>query len=99
MECLIHISREFSCTQWLEVVQLAETIRFEEEEDALIWQFNSSGIYSSQSLYKIVNFRGVKQVHVSSLWSLKIFPRVHFFLWLLVNNKILTRDNQLKEES
>ncbi|WVZ98403.1 hypothetical protein U9M48_043853 [Paspalum notatum var. saurae] len=27
------------------------------------------------------------------LWELKVPPQVHFFLWLLVNNKVLTRDN------
>lgn len=36
---------------WLEVVQLASTISFTDEEDSLIRQFNSEGVYSSQSLY------------------------------------------------
>ena len=47
----------------------------------------------SQSLYRIINFRDVIPVHVSAVWSLKIHPRVHFFLWLLAKNKLLTRDN------
>ena len=47
----------------------------------------------SQSLYRIINFRGVISVHVSAVWSLKIHQRVHFFLWLLAKNKLLTRDN------
>ncbi|WVZ50592.1 hypothetical protein U9M48_001833, partial [Paspalum notatum var. saurae] len=37
---------------WLEVVQLASTINFSDDEDALIWQFTSFGIYTSQFLYK-----------------------------------------------
>lgn len=41
---------------WLEIIQLASTIIFTDEEDSLIWKFNSSGTYSSQSLYKIINF-------------------------------------------
>ncbi|KAJ1267594.1 hypothetical protein BS78_07G068500, partial [Paspalum vaginatum] len=53
------------CQAWLEVVKLAKTICFSEEEDALVWQFTSSGIYSSQSLYKVINFRGIEPVHVS----------------------------------
>ena len=58
---------------WQEVLQLASTIDFsEEEEDSLIWTFNSSGIYSSQSLYRVINFRGVKPIHVSAVWSLTI---------------------------
>jgi len=75
------------------VLQLASTITFSFEEDALIWRFSSNGVYNSQSLYRIINFRGVIPVHVSAVWSLKIPPRVHFFLWLLAKNKVLTRDN------
>lgn len=78
---------------WLEIVQLASTIVFTEDEDASIWQFNSSGIYSSQSLYKIINFRGITPIHVPAVWHLKIPPRIQFFLWLLSKNKTLTRDN------
>ena len=49
--------------------------------------------YIPQSLYKIVNFRGIVPVHVPAVWHLKIPPRIHFFLWLLSKNKLLTRDN------
>ena len=79
--------------EWLEVLQLASTIVLSFEEDALIWQFSSNGVYNSQSLYRIINCRGVFPVHVSAVWSLKVPPRVHFFLWLLAKNKVLTRDN------
>ena len=64
---------------WQEVLQLASTIDFSEEEDSLIWNFNSSGIYSSQSLYRVINFRGVKPIHVSAVWSLKIPLEFTFF--------------------
>jgi len=79
--------------QWQEIIQLASTISFLDEEDSLILTFNSRGTYSSQSLYKVINFRGVKSVHVPAVWSLKIPPRVHCFLWLFSKNKDLTRDN------
>jgi hypothetical protein len=62
----------------------------------MIWQFNSYGIYSTQSLYKIINFRGIKPVHVYAIWSIKVPPRVHFFLWLVIKNRALTRDNLAK---
>jgi putative lipoic acid-binding regulatory protein len=65
---------------WDEVVQLATTICFSNEEDNLIWQFSSNGIYSSQSLYWIINNRGILPIFVSAVWSLKVPPRIHFFL-------------------
>jgi hypothetical protein len=78
---------------WLEVVQLASTISFSEDEDNMIWQFTSNGIYSSQFLCKIINFRGILPVFVPAVWNLNIPPRVQFILWLLCKNIVLTRDN------
>ena len=52
---------------WLEVVELMSTIQLIDEEDEMVWQFSTSGIYSSQSLYKVINFRGIKPVHVSTV--------------------------------
>lgn len=46
--------------------------------------------YILQSLYKVVNFRGVQRVLFGISKSLL---RVHYFLWLLTKNKLLTRDN------
>jgi hypothetical protein len=83
---------------WDEVVQLASTIIFSDSQDEIIWTFKSNGKYSSQALYRIINFRGVKPVHTPAIWEIKIPPRVHFFLWLLTQNKVLTRDNVSKRK-
>jgi len=61
---------------WLEIVQIAESIVFTDEPDAPIWSFNSKGIYSVQSLYAVVNFRGIKPIYPSAVWGLCIPPRV-----------------------
>lgn len=66
------------------------------DEDALIWQYESNGVYSSQSLHAIINFRGVNPVYIPSIWSLVNPPRVHIFLWLLSHNKLMTKENLLK---
>lgn len=81
---------------WNEICQLASTIRLTEEDDSLIWQFSSNGTYNVQSLYKIINFRGIQPVFTSAIWDLSIPPRVQHFLWLLSKNKVLTRDNLSK---
>jgi hypothetical protein len=83
---------------WEELVSLVTTIEFSGEEDALVWQFQSSGVYSSQSLYSVINFRGVIPVYIPTVWKLIVPPRIHFFLWLLSNNKLLTRDNLEKRK-
>jgi hypothetical protein len=46
--------------QWYEVVQIVNSIQFYDEPDTIICQFNSMGKYSVQSLYVVMNNRGVK---------------------------------------
>jgi hypothetical protein len=79
--------------QWQELVAIAETIVFNSDEDQLIWAYETNGVYSSKSMYALVNFRGVTPIFLPAVWGLKIPPRVQVFLWLLSLNKIMTRDN------
>jgi hypothetical protein len=46
-----------------------------------------------QSLYPIINDRGVKPEYTPVMWNISVPSRVHIFLWLLSNNKTFTRDN------
>ena len=81
---------------WEEVFQIASSLILSTEDDSIIWNFDSSGKYSAQSLYDIVNDRGIKQLYTLVTWKIKVPPRIHIFLWLLANNRILTRDNLAK---
>jgi hypothetical protein len=84
---------------WEELVNLVTTIELSSDEDALVWQFQSSGVYSSQSLYSVINFRGVMPVYIPAVWKLIVPPRVHFFLWLLSKDKLLIRNNLEKRRN
>jgi hypothetical protein len=65
----------------------------------LVWKFEPNGVFSVKSMYAIINFRGIIPVHVHSIWKLKLPPKIHFFLWLVVHNKNLTRDNLVKRQT
>lgn len=82
---------------WHEVCQISQTTLISAEEDSLVSKFTSLGLCSTQTLYKLVNNRGVMPVYLHSVWKIKVPPRVHIFLWLLSKNKILTRDNLQKK--
>jgi hypothetical protein len=69
---------------WHELCSIAESITFSGEEDTIIWSFSSTGTYSVQSLYGVINFRGVTPVHIPAVWGLRIPPR------------LLTQDNLSK---
>jgi hypothetical protein len=55
--------------------ELVSTIELTGDDDAMIWQFHSSGVYSSQSLYVVINFRGVKPVYLLIVWKLVAPPQ------------------------
>ena len=73
-----------------------KSITFTAEPDALIWQLDNKGKYSSSSLYHVINFRGVQPVFILVVWKLGVSPKIHVFLWLLSKNKLMTRDNLRK---
>jgi hypothetical protein len=81
--------------QWQEVVQIATGLHFEDEEDIMIWQFTSFGRFSVQYLYAVINDEGSNKFTLL-VWRLSVPPRLHIFLWLMANNKTLTRHNLAK---
>jgi hypothetical protein len=85
--------------QWFEIQQIAQTISFDGTKDSLIWNWEANGIYSVKSMYAVINFGGIKPVNIHCVWKIKIPPKIHFFLWLLFHNKLLTRDNLVKRQN
>ena len=64
----------------------------------MIWQYEYKGVYSYSSHYVIVNFSGIEPEFVPAVWKLHVPPRVHIFLWLLAQNKFMTRVNLKKRK-
>ena len=81
---------------WEELKAVVQSITLNNEVDQILWTYSSSGKYCVQSLYAIVNHRGVVPIFVHDVWKLNIPRWVQFFLWLLSNNRVLTRDNLAK---
>jgi hypothetical protein len=52
---------------WEEILSIASTICLADREDEMVWQFQAFGIYSSHSLYRVVNFRGVMPVYMPAI--------------------------------
>lgn len=44
--------------QWYQLVEIFRDIALTDEPDALVWQYESKGPYSSSSLYHVINFMG-----------------------------------------
>ena len=61
-QCLkLSFRRNFSDSlmeQWFQLEEITKSITFTAEPDALTWQLDNKGKYSSNSLYHVINFRG-----------------------------------------
>jgi len=53
--------------RWYELQAVVMDVHYSEEGDALVWQYDSKGLYTTQSLYAVINFRGVKPVYIPSV--------------------------------
>jgi hypothetical protein len=74
-----------------------EETSLSDEVDALIWCYNKSGVYSTQSFYNIISYRGVTPLYIPAVWNICVPPKIHLFLWLLSHNKLATADNLNKK--
>jgi hypothetical protein len=54
-------------------------------------------VYSSQSFYVVINYRGLAPVYILAVWGIQVPRKIHLFLWLLSNNKLATVDNLNKK--
>jgi hypothetical protein len=74
--------------------------------DKLLWHFNSNGIYSVKSGYKIAKQKKAEEDGSLSgscssgsdrtwklLWKVKVRPRVKFFVWKILQNALPTAKN------
>jgi hypothetical protein len=57
---------------WYDLKSIVEAIQFSEEDDSLIWKYDSKGVYSVSSLYDVVNLRGIVPVHIPAIWRVKV---------------------------
>lgn len=67
-------------------------LQFTEDEDSITWLWENTGTYSSKSAYKIISQGGKIKWHFSFIWSCKIPPSAKFFTFLLLQNKLSTKD-------
>jgi zinc-binding in reverse transcriptase len=79
--------------------QSLSNIILNQNQDQIIWRWNSNGSFSTKSCYEWLEYRGVtdfpyKQTWLT--WSTKMPLKIKFFLWLVKKNRILTKNNLLK---
>lgn len=92
--------RQFTSIEELhDLVQLGgllQSVLLSQLLDDIIWNWTSSGSYSSKSAY-LGQFQGsVVYNDFNSLWSAPAEPKMRFFGWLVLHQKTLTTQNLLR---
>ena len=82
--------------RWHDLIRVISNMTISNEVDHPVWVLESSGIYSVQSFYNMINWGGVSTPMWNFFWKIVVPHRYLVFLWLAFHNKILTRDNLLK---
>ena len=81
--------------QMAEFIQLwnhIEGVQLNEQEDCIRWIWTENGVYSSKSAY-LAQFKGsYSAFKAKSIWKAHAEGKHKFFVWLLIQAKILTAD-------
>jgi hypothetical protein len=75
---------------------VASSICYDNNCDSLIWQYIDKGDNSTSTLYHIINFGQVVCVFIRSVRKVHIPLVDHLFLWILSQNRLMTRDTLKK---
>lgn len=67
-------------------------IQFNSEQDVIQWKLEPSGIYTSKSIYRVLIGGGKTEWVFNYTWKCPVPPTVKIFIYLVLNDKILSRD-------
>ncbi|KAL5787859.1 hypothetical protein ACOSP7_004808 [Xanthoceras sorbifolium] len=63
--------------------------------DKMIWAWSKDGYFSVKSTYWGLDNCGLSSWGWSFIWSFKIPPKIKFFLWTLLHNKLMTNQQRV----
>jgi hypothetical protein len=80
---------------WDKILRDAANFQLVAEKDLIQWKFGNNGHFSVKSVYKALTVSDADPYHMK-IWKGKIPAKIKIFLWLIMNNVILTKENMIK---
>jgi len=77
---------------WDNILSKVKRITLSDEEDMIFWKFGKNGCFSIKSVYKPLTSNDPGPI-IKKIEKKNIPAKLKFFLWLVANNAILTKDN------
>ena len=84
--------------QLLEFNAILESLVLSSDIDSMSWSVSSNKFYSMKSCYAILNDGGLRSQHAMDIWKCKVPLKTKVFSWLVVHDKILSRENLAKKD-
>ena len=82
--------------EFVRLWDLVQEVQLTDVENVITWKFSPDGLYTAKSAYD-VQFRGSYCCfQPKRVWSAHAEPKHRFFMWLLVQEKILTADKLIE---
>lgn len=73
---------------------MVDDVVLSSEPDMVRWNIGTTGKFIVRSLY--LQLRATATVHYKGIWDIKNPLKVKNFIWLMVKNSVLTKDNLLR---
>ena len=64
---------------------------------SISWLASSDNLYSVKSCYALLNDGGLRSQHGNDIWKCNAPLKIKVFTWLVIHNKILSRENLTKK--
>lgn len=78
--------------QFLSLWNLLSNIQLSDRADGIRWNLTADGQYTASSAYAVQFLGRIHSPVLNQVWRLKIEPKVRFFIWLLLQNRLWTSD-------
>lgn len=82
---------------WDQIVHDIANVHLSDGVDVVKWKFGSKGHFSVKSVYNALTVNDSGPYH-AKIWKGNIPAKIKIFLWLILNNAILTKDNMVKRK-
>lgn len=80
---------------WNLVVENCQNLKLVDESDTISWSLSTKNIFNTRSVYKWLE-SGIAGDNNRWIWKASIPLKIKKFMWQLMQNSILTRDNLKK---
>jgi hypothetical protein len=82
---------------WEKILLEVNKLQLTNELDVVVWKFSNNGLFNVKSVYKALTYSDADPYH-KTIWKGKIPAKIKIFLWLIMNNAILTEDNMIRRQ-